>query len=123
MFDDEQTRARRIAELNDALRKSFNPAAGVMPNEDLGMIVLTRGISTKPIPEQLSIFALVRNFNAFTVDNDPYGEHDCAILKHEGEDIMFKIDYYDKALTNGSEDPSDLSKTKRVMTLMLAHER
>jgi len=37
-------------------------------------------------------------------------------------DGFFKIDYYDKTLEWGSEDPSDPEKTTRVMILMLASE-
>ena len=37
-------------------------------------------------------------FTAFSRDNDPYGEHDCAILTVDGVKIMFKIDYFDCSL-------------------------
>jgi Protein of unknown function (DUF3768) len=39
-----------------------------------------------------------------------------------GERIFWKIDYYDENLEHGSEDPSDLFKTTRVLTIMLAGE-
>ena len=58
----------------------------------------------------------------FNADNDPYGEHDFGIVKHGGESIYFKIEYYDKDLEFGSEDPADPDQTTRVMTIMLACE-
>jgi hypothetical protein len=39
-----------------------------------------------------------------------------------GSKVLAKIDYYDKAMHLGSEDPTDTSKTTRVMTLMLSSE-
>jgi hypothetical protein len=35
---------------------------------------------------------------------------------------MFKIDYYDKALSFHSPDPADPTVTERVITLMLDEE-
>jgi hypothetical protein len=36
--------------------------------------------------------------------------------------FFWKIEYYDKKLEYGSDDPSDLEKTTRVLTLMLAED-
>ena len=47
-----------------------------------------------------------RLFNAFTGDNDPYCEHDCAILPVDGIEVLFKIEYYDRATEFGSPDPA-----------------
>ena len=54
--------------------------------------------------------------------NGPYFEHDFAALTVEGARVMFKIDYYDRELTYGSEDPADPQVTRRVMTVLLAEE-
>ena len=41
-----------------------------------------------------------------------------AVLKQ----IIFKIDYYDKNYEYASENPADVSKTARVLTIMLADD-
>ena len=64
----------------------------------------------------------VERFDTFTPDNDPHHEHDFGSFEHDGERIFWKIDYYDRSLTNGSEDPSDPAQTTRVLTIMLASE-
>tara|TARA_Y100000815_G_C12948051_1_gene351839 strand:- start:59 stop:265 length:207 start_codon:yes stop_codon:yes gene_type:complete len=64
----------------------------------------------------------VAEFNDFTSDNDPYGEHDFGTLTVGGRRINWKIDYYDNDLKYGSPDPADPSVTTRVLTIMLASE-
>ena len=72
--------------------------------------------------DQSSIREKVEMFDAFTPESDPHGERDFGSFEHAGERIVWKIDYYDRALKYGSEDPSDPSKTTRVLTIMLASE-
>lgn len=53
-----------------------------------------------------------------------YGEHDFGSIDHPviGK-IFWKIDYYaDSACVFGSEDPSDPTKSYRVLTIMLVFE-
>lgn len=109
---DQDSKAKRIAELNDALR-----TMGVG-----GEIMITRGISALPESMRSEVIEKVRNFNVFTEGNDPYGEHDMGMFKVEGQSFMWKIDYYDLNLQYGSPDPSDPSVTKRVLTIMLSSE-
>jgi uncharacterized protein DUF3768 len=59
---------------------------------------------------------------AFNPANDPYAEHDCAILTVDGVRVLFKLDYYDRNLAYHSPDPTDPKATERVPTVMLADE-
>jgi hypothetical protein len=106
------SKAARLRALNDQLRTTF---VG-------GAVMITQGIEAIPIPKRRRILQQVRSFDAFTEDNDPHGEHDCAILEAEGERIMFKIDYYDREVSLHSPDPADPAVTTRILTIMLASE-
>jgi len=102
----------RICELNDELRcKSVG-----------GRIVITPGIHALGTAAVCQVLAAVAAFDNFTEDNDPWGEHDCAILTVNGRRVLFKIDYYDLELQCHSPDASDPAVTQRVMTVMLAEE-
>ena len=59
---------------------------------------------------------------SFLKDNDPHGEHDFGALEYLGQNLFWKIDYYAPDMLHGSEDPSDIAKTVRVLTIMLASE-
>lgn len=105
-------RTLRIRALNDRLRR-----------EGLGgMIVGTRGFLALEPAVQVAVLAVVRNFEAFTAANDPWGEHDCAVVEVQGVRIIWKIDAYERSLTLASPDPADPKVTRRVLTLMLADE-
>ena len=107
--------AQAIAALNDAFRKSMISSSG--------RYVMTKGISSSFLPDDvLQIFRQVAAFSAFTEENDPYGEHDFGRISYGGEDIFWKIDYYDNSLTRRSDDPTDPNQTTRVLTVMLVHE-
>jgi len=103
----------KIAELNDLCRKAMGVA---------GRVFKTSGISSLPEEDQSEIMEKAETFNAFTPDNDPYGERDFGAFEHNGQRIFWKIDYYDTTMTKGSEDPSDPKQTVRVLTIMLASE-
>ena len=49
-------------------------------------------------------------------------EHDFGSVEFAGEKCFWKIDYYNKALDAGSEDPADPAQTTRVLTIMLTSE-
>ncbi len=103
---------KRIRELNDAFRTSFSG----------GRVMLTVGVDSLPSDVKVMVLRSVATFSAFTPDNDPRGEHDFGSFEVGGRKLFWKIDYYDRALEFGSDDPTDPEKTTRVLTLMLAEE-
>ena len=109
----EELKTKRITELNDLARTAMGIAC---------QVYATEGFCALPAKDQSRIREKVELFDAFTPDNDPYGEHDFGSIDHEGNTIFWKIDYYDSALEYGSKDPSDPKQTTRVLTLMLADE-
>ncbi len=102
----------RIRTLNDAFRTTF---VG-------GRIVFTSGIQALGAESIQNIIRKVQTFNDFTPDNDPHGEHDFGSIEHGGQKVFWKMDYYDRSMTFGSEDPSDPEQTVRVLTVMFAEE-
>ena len=110
MSDDLKTET--IRRLNDTFRRTF---AG-------GKVVMTHGVNLLDPEEKVAIMRKVRLFDDFKEVNDPYNEHDFGAFEHDGEKFFWKIDYYDKSLENGSEDPSNRKITERVMTVMFANE-
>ena len=101
-----------IKTLNDTFRQTFTG----------GRVMLTAGINAKAQDDIARILSKVRQFDHFTKDNDPYGEHDFGSFDYKGEMIYFKIDYYDKNYQYLSENQSNPEVTSRVMTVMLASE-
>lgn len=101
-----------IQTLNDNFRKSLLG----------GKVMLTRGIFSKGKKAINEILDSVKMFNDFNHKNDPYNEHDYGSFEYDGEKIMWKIDYYDRNLQYYSDNPADINKTIRVMTVMLAEE-
>jgi hypothetical protein len=112
MSDASPIKAARIRELNDQLRQK---AIG-------GRIVITPGIQGLGADDLRAVLMAVARFDDFSEDNDPWGEHDCAILTVNGHRLIFKIDYYDRDLAYHSPDASDPAVTERVLTVMLAEE-
>ena len=110
-----------LADLNDRFRSRLGvPTFG---DEVPGQFVFTRGIQGLPPEVQIELWRAVRMFDGFTEDSDPYGEHDFGSIDHPAAGRVFwKIDYYDRTYSAGTEDPCDLAQTRRDLTLMLAEE-
>jgi hypothetical protein len=105
--------AKKVAALNDKFRRAL-PVGG--------RVYVTRGVNEKG-PEFVSkALAKVIAFDDFNEANDPYGEHDLGTFELDGEQVLWKIDYYDLKGEFGSENPTDPKMTMRVLTVMLAED-
>lgn len=105
-------RTERIAALNDQLRRDHS----------YGKVVITRGIQALGHQAIMGVLAAVAAFSDFTPDNDPYAEHDCAVMNVGDHRIIWKIDTYDTDLNFASDDPANPAVTIRLLTIMLADE-
>jgi len=83
---------------------------------------MTSGIQALGLIATVEIAERVATFDSFTQDNDPHREHDFGSFDYDGNRILWKIDYYARDMQHGSEEPSDLGQTVRVLTIMLASE-
>lgn len=120
------SRSERIARLNDRARQAMGLAC---------VAVATEGFRALPEQDQSRVRELVETFDAFTPDNDPYGERDFGAIYQDSDGrwtttrparsaktVFWKIDAYDRDLRFGSEDPANPAVTRRVLTIMLASE-
>ena len=119
----------RIARLNDQARHAMGVACRA---------VATVGFRSLPEADQSCVRELIETFDAFDDDNDPHGERDFGTIyqledgrwtterprvrEDECERVLWKLDYYDRDLAGGSEDPADPAITRRVLTIMLSDE-
>lgn len=74
-------------------------------------LVLTQGVSSLGFINICKVFTIVRNYNDFSPDNDPYGEHDMGFFEFQGDRMLWKIDDY-----NGEEG------LQLILTVMYAEE-
>ena len=107
---DTETRST-IARLNDCFRRH--------PGSDW---MMTAGVHAKGLLFEFAAASAVRSFEAFSKGDDPHLERDFGAFEIGGQRLFWKIDYYDRDLRYGSENPADSAVTRRVLTIMLASE-
>jgi hypothetical protein len=95
-----------IARMNDAFRKNGRD------------MYLTQGVWA--LPYVLGLIKAVQDFDTFTPDNDPCGEHDFGSIVWHKNKTFWKIDHYDQNLQYW-HDPLSLD-CRRIPTIMLASE-
>lgn len=104
-------RAEAIARLSDQVRRG-----------ECGTLMITQGVQRITGFDAAELAAALASYDEFDPDGDPHGERDFGCLTLWGYDCLFKVDYYDKDLKYGSDDPADPELTARVLTVMLASE-
>src|SRR4051812_45753364 len=106
------TQTDRIRALNDELRQHLLG----------GLAVMTPGVAALGREAVDRIVKTIAVFDDFCHANDPHQEHDFGAFEAEGQNVLFKIDYYDLSLSMHSPDPTDPAVTQRVITIMLVEE-
>jgi hypothetical protein len=108
---------QRIAQLNDQFRRGDPNISGIR--------VITAGLDNLlkqlDIPQE-QLAQTVADFDDFTQSNDPHSEHDFGVFEFHQHKLFWKLDLYNQDYSMGSDNPSDLTKTRRVLTIMLADE-
>ena len=104
--------AQRIAALNDDLRV----------NGRGDKLMMTYGVQALGEERVAKIIQEVQRYDAFTSDNDPYGEHRTGEIKVDGDPFYWVIDYYDPSCPDGVRDPADPTKTTRTLTVKTLDE-
>ena len=73
------SRSERIARLNDRARQTMGLAC---------VAVVTEGFRALPEEDQSHVRELVETFDAFTPDNDPYGDRDFGAIYKDGAGLL-----------------------------------
>ncbi|AFY57325.1 Protein of unknown function (DUF3768) [Rivularia sp. PCC 7116] len=113
----EKNSTAQICALNDKFRQTFDAK--------LGKVVITQVVGCLNTNQLQKLLQAVKQFSDFNENNDPWKEHDMGKIELFDEKFFFKIDYFDRQKYQqgiGSEEPYNVDKTFRVMTIMLASE-
>lgn len=102
-----KTAAETIAHLNDEFRI-----------DAVGWLMVKNRIVYIGHQNKLAVMQAVREFSEFGERNDPNKEHDFGAVTVNGQNVYWKIDYYDPELKYKSDEPCDALVTERVLTLL-----
>jgi hypothetical protein len=70
--------ATKMAALNDHARRTFTGCR----------VVITQGVQA--LDDVPSVLDQVRRFDTFTLDNDPYCEHDFGSFRYAGHNVLLE---------------------------------
>ena len=102
-----------IAKLNDRFRKG---------DRSLGEYQLSRQVLALPKNKQKQLFKLIQDFSDFNSENNPDGDRSFGAVMMDGFKYIWKIDCLNLSMTMLSDDPSDASKTTRILLIIRADE-
>ena len=101
----------RLAEQNDAFRKR-------LPEGGSGQWVFTTAIDDEGPAFLRACLEAVEAYDGFTEDNDPYGTHEMGFMEVMGKKVWWKIDLFNLTFDGGAENPTSLTETRRVLTIL-----
>lgn len=107
-----QLEIKHIAEQNDYFRQQ------PPENGTFGKWVCTASIHAEGPDFVFACFRAVCAYDDFTEDNDPFGSHEMGFMEVRGKKVWWKIDFYNPTYEAGSENPSSLNDTRRVLTIL-----
>lgn len=108
-----------IREQNDRFRAGLASGDGCPL---LGTVVVTASVRARGRDFETEAYLAIAKDNAFTEDNDPWGDHGFGVVTVKGERLYWKIDLYDRALEYGSPEPTDPARTHRILTILFPSE-
>src|SRR4051794_23065283 len=108
----ESNRTRKIRALNNHCRCTFTGCS----------IMLTSAVAELDPELKAKVLEAVRTFDNFDKWNDPHHEADMALFDIGEDKFFWKFDYYEPSMKYGSDDPSDVTKTRRVLTIGFASD-
>ena len=109
----------RSATLNDRVRQGLDPAARIVITAACAA-ALAEG--SDPVATLRAHGELLMAIDRCDFAPDERYERRRGEVSFRGRPIRFAIDYYDRSLEWGSEDPGDPDVTTRVMTIMLPED-
>ena len=107
------------------VRKGYNVRVlekEVFPRFSIGESLLPQCMEYIEEAGMLAAVHAVMAIETFTEDNDPYGDHSFGVIEVRGHKLFWKLDLYNTDYSMGSDNPTGLTKTRRVLTIMLAEE-
>lgn len=93
-----------------------------LTNTKLGKIVATAEVANGPAEFLEKCIKSVREFDEFTYHNDPLGHHDMGFFCVDDQQMCWRIDLFDTDFKGGSENPTDIKITRRVLTIAHRHD-
>lgn len=112
-------RSSRIAALNDLCRQGLDSEARIVVTASCLAALAGAGGLDDELSAQVELLAAVR-LHRFTLEDGADRRRGEVLVR--GRIIRFVIDYYDRSLEWGSEDPADPDVTTRVMTILLPED-
>lgn len=110
-------RIEAIARLNDRARLGLDPTARIVITRNC-LAAFCDPDTVDAVMVQAQLLAAFRRCQ-FSADSP---ERDFAAILFRERKVWLKVDYFDRSLEYGSDDPADAAITTRVITVLLPED-